>query len=331
MWALLALAACDGLFFWASQDRRRANLDLPTTDSARTDAASSGDSGPATTPSDGLGEALDVATGSQITCMVTALGDLTCWYSGSSLWETTASDTGPWKAVDVGLDHACALRTNGDLDCWGLRAAFEDDPTSPDSAFRAGPFAAVSLGIRLGCGGTQAGTWRCWAFNPGWDRYMPASLDDVTSFSAWDGACAVIDGSAVCWGAELNEFDKDGNPDFSSVSDVTQVALGHGGACVVDQTGGLWCSDVSAGEWGSVYRLDGGVEAVTRPREGMSLCALKQGDIQCYGPITYHVGKRLLGGPFRKIAAEDDFVCGISSVDDQLRCFGNDVPDHRPQ
>ncbi len=137
--------------------------------------------------------------------------------------------------IDVGLSHACAILTAGEVRCWGLNTAGQlgqgdtapiGDNEHPDAA------AAVRLGagrravqIALGSSHTCAllddGTVRCWGLNtvgqlgqantaPVGDDETPDAVPPVSlggravAISAGgDNTCAVLDGgTARCWGPD---------------------------------------------------------------------------------------------------------------------------------
>ena len=74
-----------------------------------------------------------------------------------------------WVAVDAGTNHACAIRSNGDLYCWGTNASCEvrSPPTSrePTVAFVRENVRAVSAGDDTTCVVDADGSAWCWGRN----------------------------------------------------------------------------------------------------------------------------------------------------------------------
>lgn len=78
------------------------------------------------------------------TCGIRAADDtIVCWGEPFSNGSTVSPPTGQYQVVVVGITHACALSTAGDIDCFGDLAG----GTTPVPAHIAGPFPRHPRGI----------------------------------------------------------------------------------------------------------------------------------------------------------------------------------------
>lgn len=68
---------------------------------------------------------------------------------------TTPVPTGYFKALATGEDHACAIRDNGELACWGDNSHGQASPP-------AGRFVHVSASYYQSCAVRDDGTRTCW-------------------------------------------------------------------------------------------------------------------------------------------------------------------------
>lgn len=145
----------------------------------------SGTATPQPTPLQVNGSWAAVSTGDRFTCATRTDGTLWCWGRNTygALASTTNNGTNTpdpnpqqvgsstdWRTVAAGLDHACAVKTDGTTWCWG-------DNTFGESAASnlTGPTTTP----------TQLGTDTSWA--------------ELTA--GWGSTCALrTDGTAWCWG-----------------------------------------------------------------------------------------------------------------------------------
>ncbi len=131
------------------------------------------------------------AVGSRTLCVVLDDGRLECHGNDGLL---TTPPPGSYRAVGLGMTHACALTAGGEVVCWGGNDSGQCD--APE-----GIFVDLVVGQRFGCASTEEGEVRCW----GWihhsreRRSPPGTLHGLTA--GGDVACALRDdGTPVCWG-----------------------------------------------------------------------------------------------------------------------------------
>jgi alpha-tubulin suppressor-like RCC1 family protein len=192
----------------------------------------------------GLGEVLEIAAGRDHTCARTADGKVSCWGAafdgqlgdgdrhrpeGYRIAPGEVAGLGDVVDLVAGSDHACALRADRTLACFGNN---DSGQLGRGRALRAGlvsftpssDFTSVAIGARFGCAGGASST--------------------------------------VCWGAnafgQLGDGTRDGRPEPMAVSGLPGpiLALGAGvrHACAALADRSVWC-------WGSNGRGQLGVMA----------------------------------------------------------------------
>jgi hypothetical protein len=140
-----------------------------------------------------------------------------------------------FRAVNVGMAHACAIDATGALYCWGSNLAGESgsaDPSSPGGARRI----ELAEHVRsVSCGGA-------------YDVHLATPLRFTLSPVGLAHTCAITEeGALYCWGANDRGQLGDGTRDDSAVPRrvpfvfPTQVSAGGGHTCAIDAAGGLWC------------------------------------------------------------------------------------------
>src|SRR5580765_5197171 len=97
-----------------------------------------------------------VSAGGAHTCAVKANGDVDCW--GLNDDGQAADQTGPYVQVSAGFLHTCAVKANGDVDCWG-------DNGFGQATDQTGPYVQVSAGGSHTCAVKANGDVDCWGNN----------------------------------------------------------------------------------------------------------------------------------------------------------------------
>lgn len=157
-----------------------------------------------------------------------------------------------YRAVDTGVEHACAVTAEGEVYCWGAGergqlgfgwpASDRDVPTRVDTPEL---FEQVTAGDGHTCALTEAGAAFCWGWNPymqrgtteQWD-VNPVAVQTDLRFTAidagWQHTCAIAEDATVhCWGG--GRYGQLGTGTAVPSSGVAQVA------------GGLQATQISAG------------------------------------------------------------------------------------
>lgn len=174
-----------------------------------------------------------VSVGISSTCAINTSGNLFCWgnqadgrlgngvSSGNALTPQPIAIGGPVSDVSTGFDHACAVRTDGQLFCWGRNVlgqvgdGFTITRLSPVPVSLVNPAIQVSAGTSYTCAVLSTNKAYCWGNgsfgNLGQGATTNSSLPigahptfDFTSIQAGkQTTCAVSasDGRLKCWGS----------------------------------------------------------------------------------------------------------------------------------
>ena len=126
-----------------------------------------------------------IAAGGAHSCGLTLGGDLLCWGQGG---DKSQARGGPFRALDLGEYHTCALRDDGTAFCQGTDVAGETGP--PGRAF-----AAIAAGDRQTCGIGDGGSIECWGAGP---LSAPGEFASV-SVGGLETCAVRADGAGVCW------------------------------------------------------------------------------------------------------------------------------------
>jgi len=176
---------------------------------------------------------VQISSGIAHTCAISSDGEAFCWGANGSgqlgdgttiqrLIPTTVSGmSSGFKSISSGLDHTCALVTNGDLKCWGSNE--EGQLGDGTTTRRLTPtnvtgltenIIKVSSGYVYTCAVNKSGGVLCWGRNRSGqigdgtttNRWQPVGVNGLTSgivaiSSGQDFSCAVMSDSGVkCWG-----------------------------------------------------------------------------------------------------------------------------------
>lgn len=276
-----------------------------------------------------------VSMGSYSACGLNAGGGVLCWgYNGygqlgrgdtvdSNVPTQVSGMESDVVAVSVGSYHACAIKLDGSLWCWGYNYDGElgdntlvarstpvqvtgFDGTSLDAL-------AVSAGQYHTCAVTSGGGVRCWGSNSYGQlgdgtttvRKVPTQVSGLTSGSTAVSAggifsCAIANGAAKCWGAGFaGQLGYGGMNDRLTpvqvrylTSGVTALATGYMQACAI-VSGALKCWGYNAngqlgdGSWRNRFyavQVKGLTSGVTAVSAGGdTTCAVVAGAGRCWG------------------------------------------------
>ena len=156
---------------------------------------------------------------------------------------------GTFQSVSAEGRHACGLRTDGTLACWGSNEVGQTK--SP-----AATFTTVSAGTWHTCGVQTDGTAACWGHNNVcreladasvycWDRVevgpykssasSPAGVFTTVSAGQWHSCGLRIDRTAACWGDN-----RVGQTD-APAGVFTTISAGHWHTCAIRSDGSVTC------------------------------------------------------------------------------------------
>lgn len=231
----------------------------------------------------GLANVVQIGASASFTCARTAAGAVWCWglnSTGQLGIGSTANSLQATLAVglsqgvvdlSLGASHACAVRDDGKVWCWGRNdngqlgdgsTTQRNVPTLVNDNF--GVYLTVAAGSAHTCGMTDIGRPKCWGANSSGQlgdgsvtpRTTPAAIADITGGMSKLAAgrnhnCAVrADGVVMCWGENGSSQIGDGATTLrnrptvaSNVSGTVQsLALGGNSSCAVlnDEHGICW-------------------------------------------------------------------------------------------
>ena len=291
----------------------------------------------------GISDAVKVGVGATHACALRATGDVLCWgqdqrFQLGNGYQEASNKPAPsavtvdseglvplTSAVDlaVGRDHACAIRDDGSIWCWGYNGDGQlatGDNQGSGYALQSLASRALSLVAGEGhtCTVTVDGRVECWGWN-GWgqlgnDGYpFNANTPQDTGISgavAIGGSilhtCAVLaNGTAKCWGQ--NQHGEVGTgaasarvsapADVAGLGSIVQIGAGDGYSCARTAEGKAYCwgsgEDGRLGQTGSttdsldplVVSVPVGLSAVTGVsiRNEHACVTLSDGTARCWG------------------------------------------------
>lgn len=255
-------------------------------------------------------------------CAVTQIGSASCWGANESgqigddllpIVPTLVQHAGPRDVAGLsvgvsetatGGQHACALKSNGTVWCWGSNVAGQigDQTTiaryAPVQVVGIANAVQIATGLSHSCARTAAGAIWCWGLNTSGQlgigttsnslqAVMAVGLNaDMIDLSAGDShTCAVRnDGKVFCWG--LNTSGQVGDSTLINRSSPTQVNDGFGIYARVAGGGTHSCGVTTTGQakcWGADARGqlgDGGGAAITPRPSPAEVATLSSGVVR---------------------------------------------------
>ena len=235
----------------------------------------------------GIDDAVDVTAGHWHTCALRENGSISCWGSDHDGQLGNGDDedgsavpvevTGISNAVAVsaGGEHTCALRSTGEISCWGDnwrgemgngQSGNEYDSSVPVKVSGIDDAVNVSSGGWHTCAVHEDGNVSCWGSGGYGELGSTTStinaysafplkvqgFSDAVAVSAGSGhTCALRDrGYISCWGANVNgQLSSSPLVNIFSpmpvavpnIDDATAVAAGSGHSCAIRESDGVYC------------------------------------------------------------------------------------------
>ena len=215
--------------------------------------------------------------------------------------------------ISAGKSHACALRENGEIVCWG--GNWENQASPPQGAF-----SQISAGLHFNCALRQDATIACWGLNSKNQASPPqGAFTEIAAGGAHACAVSKTQGAPpelICWGAQF----PNGSETLPLDAPISDIQSGSGFTCGLTPQANMTCvrMEERAAEItpGPFTRLAAGLHHV---------CALRQdGSAFCQGDNTY-----LQSTPpptkFIQITAGQSHSCGITQTR-AIECWGSSVP-----
>ena len=220
--------------------------------------------------------------------------------------ESTSSE---FTLVDVGRGHACGLRTDSTVACWGENNSGES--VAPD-----GRFNAVGAGWEYSCGLREDATVACWGAGVHDPSQLPDGRFSVLSVGEFASCGLRDDGAVECW--EAGRSDPSLQSAMMAVPDgeFTAVSVGSSQACALRTDGGFVC-------WGleDDLRIDESRDRFQIVDVGVLLtCGLRvDGSVVCWN--AHKQESTVPSGTFTSISVGFEYGCGLRP-DDTALCWG---------
>ena len=262
-----------------------------------------------------------IATGSQHSCAIGTDGMIACWGDNRAgqtdvptatdeaerppgTVETTpepdteATATSGFAAVSAGTTHACGLRADNTVACWG-------DDTFDQAQPPEGQFISVSAGKTHACGVRTDSTVQCWGDNQ-WQQSGTPSGDTIR--------CSVRNGRLVC----KQPYDP---PQGQFLS----VSAGAHHSCGLRTDNTVHC-------WGFVRLNDEGLPTALMVAPSGQFISVSSGSfhacgvradntLACWGDETWNQDLEP-DGTFVSVSPGGAHTCGVRS-DGKVQCWGN--------
>ena len=207
----------------------------------------------------------------------------------------------PAVGISAGAGHACAIKVDDSLTCWGDDSNGQSSPP-PDAVLD------VTAQEEDGCAIRLDGTLSCWSADDPWlTDGAPEPPPDGT-FTKVDGQCAIrTDASIACWG----EADTPPAGTFKDLS-VAQYT-----GCAIRTNGSIACWPDNA-----LSAVPGGVFTAIATGPDHACAIAETGTVECWGANQYGQASPPAGA-FTSVSAGALHTCGIR-VDGTLACWGDD-------
>ena len=243
-------------------------------------------------------------------CALRPDATVTCW--GTDFDGMTDAPDGKFSAIAVGSFHSCGLRTDNTVACWGADRSGETD--APD-----GQFAAVAAGETSdlewshSCGLRTDATITCWGDNSWGQADAPAGRFKAVAAGGSHSCGLRTDDTVTCWGVHFQGITDAPDGQFKA------VAAGTSHSCGLRANGTVEC-------WGNSHHGHG--HPPPRSFSSVSVgrshsCGLRtDGTAECWG--ANDAGEAdAPRGQFNSVATGSYRSCGVRP-DGGIECWGND-------
>lgn len=253
-----------------------------------------------------LDGALEVGGGDAYSCALRSNGQVTCW--GATASTLPFSD---YVEIAPGAHHLCALRANGSVICQWVDSYY--NAFGELNAPAATPMADLSAGLQVTCGIRSADhAIQCWGRNDhGQAEPPPGQYERIEM--GWSHGCAVRMGEpgVDCWGlnvhGQANGFG----------AEVADLAAGAYHTCYIRAADNLTtCSNGGAVPWANDYvQISAGLQHT---------CGVTaSGEARCWGDNSYGQGG-FVGGWTAFVGAGANHTCRTRLRTNLVMCWGND-------
>jgi alpha-tubulin suppressor-like RCC1 family protein len=231
-------------------------------------------------------------------CWLTSVG--TAWCSSDDSYISGAPTDDTFETLSVGDQHACGLRSDGSIACWGYDGSGQATPPEGTG------FTQVSAGSAHTCAIDGTSQVQCWGSDYR-GQSSPPETGELVMVSAGEGhTCALgADGVATCWG-----YDNYGQAQAPDDEIFTEVSAGDDHSCGLTEAGlsRCWGSDdyPAAAETYTFSAIEAG---------GAQTCGLlDDGRIRCWTRDEREIFDARPGRTYVSMTTGQTHVCAM--VDD---------------
>ena len=238
-----------------------------------------------------------LSAGSFHACGIKDDSTLICW--GYNEYNQANPPEGTFTQVSAGKYFNCALRVDGSIACWGRDTAGETSPPP-------GHYAQVEAGGEHACALTSDGTPICWGSNSSSQVGFLTSNKFQQLALGYNHSCGLKeDGTIECWGGNSEE-------QSTAIDDETfsSILAGYYTTCGIKTDGIVTCCGDNNRNYGYLTQIDFSISDYT-------LCGLKTDHTLSCPSMSYVPNDR-----FTYVAVGSSFGCGIKE-DGMVACWGD--------
>ena len=221
-----------------------------------------------------------------------------------------------FKAIDAGMDHTCAVRTDATIICWGSNEYGQTD--APDGAFT-----AVSAGSLHTCALRTDATITCWGSNFYGEGDAPSGAFTAISAGSWHTCALRTDATITCSGINTNDQGVQVGQAVAPEGTFTAISAGHTHSCGLRTDATITCWGSNIDSWleyvGQSDPPEGAFTAVSAG--GWHTCGLSvDTTIACWGRNDSGQSDPI-GGAFTAVSAGGWHTCALNT-DAAVSCWG---------
>ena len=221
-------------------------------------------------------------------------------------------DDARFAQIAAGKHHACGLRADGSVLCWGNN--IHGSLNVPVAL----TFRRISVGLNFACGLRADGAIACWGSDYRGQASPPAGRFDEIAVGR-DHACALNDGALICWGRNF----PDGGETIQEVPLIAAIQAGFGFTCGLTPDADMAC-------WNN-YRKELAIISGPFADIGIGLhnaCAIKSDNGVFCDERPQNLYRGLAYPPhtkFVQISVGWHHACGVTETSD-IECWGSGEP-----
>lgn len=205
-------------------------------------------------------------------------------------------------AVSSGFYHSCALKSNGEAECWGSDFNRQSSPPSDER------FVQISSGERFTCGISEDASVKCWGQI--WYDNSPPTDEFLAIFTEDGKMCAVLEhGTEMCW--RYSVWGDPNEPGYPLPE--------WGKEMSTDVAQGLICSEFTDASWDCWAQIE---HTSASPPTDLKFTTISSGDghvcglledgsPRCWGGRWAEIPDEMTDERFESITSGFEFTCAV--------------------